>query len=150
MCVTEKFLFSFLKSISQSNFRVRREVGVSYNHLVQLVSEEIGALSTPVTVVNGEKGTPRPEVKLLELWLNDIQNNRDSVLIVVSNHTLVSVGCVRGHHPVLFARKFSWVIGFFEFLNLGVLHGYVLVPLAYSHLHASVLHNCRLVVFIII
>ncbi len=108
---------------------------------MQLVSEEIGTLCTAVTVVNGKKRTPWPEVNLLELGLNDVQNNRNSVFIVVSNHTLVSVGCVRGHHSVLFARKFSGIVGLFEFLDLGVFHGYVLVPLAHSHLHTSVLNN---------
>lgn len=120
---------------------------VIYNHLVQLVSEEIGALGAPVAVVNGKKGTPRPWVRLLELGLNHVQNNRDSVLIVVSNHTLVSVGCVRGYHSVPFARKFRGVVETFEFFDLGFLQRYVLVALHHSHLNASVLHNCRLVVF---
>ena len=114
-----------------------------------MVSEEISTLSTTVAVIDRKKGTPWPEVKLLELGLDDIQNNWDSVFIVVAHHALVSIGCVRGHYSIFLTREFSWVVSLFESLDLSVLHGNVLVSLAHSHLHPSILHDCRLVIFII-
>lgn len=114
-----------------------------------MVSEEICALSTTVAVIDRKKGTPWPEFKLLELRLDDVQDNWDSVFIVVAHHALVGIGCVRSHYSIFLARKFSWVVSLFESLDLSFLHGNVLFSLAQSHLHTSVLHNCRLVVFII-
>ena len=65
---------------------------------MQLLFEEIGSLGNPVAIINSKKRTPWPEANFLECGFNDAQNNRHSVLIVVPDHALVSVGGVRSHH----------------------------------------------------
>ena len=47
-----------------------------------------------MAIVNGKEGASRPEVDLLELGLDDIENNGDTVFVVVTNHALVGVGSV--------------------------------------------------------
>ena len=48
------------------------ELRIADDELVELVSEEVSALRSPVTVVNREKRAAWPVVDLLELWLDDV------------------------------------------------------------------------------
>ena len=48
-----------------------------------------------MAIVNGKEGASGPEVNLLELRLDDIEDDGDTVFVVVTNHALVSVGSVR-------------------------------------------------------
>lgn len=55
-----------------------------------------------MAVVNTEERTFGPLLSLPGLWLNDVQDNADSVLVVVSNKALVRIGCVCSHDAVPF------------------------------------------------
>jgi hypothetical protein len=60
------------------------EYRVSYK-LVQVVTEELGALVAAMTIVDAKEGALRPVVNLalLALGLHDIQDYGHSVLVVV-------------------------------------------------------------------
>lgn len=108
---------------------------------MKLVSEEVRAPSSCVAIINGKYRTSWPIVNLLKRGLDDVQNDRYSVLIVGPNHALVSVSGVRNHNSVFFARKLSGLVVALESLNLRLFQGNVLVTLLDSHLHVSVLYN---------
>lgn len=45
-----------------------------------------------MSVIHCKKRTSRPLINLLKLRLDDIENDTDSVFVVVSHNTLMSVG----------------------------------------------------------
>ena len=51
----EKILLSLLETSLHGLDRVLRELGVSHDHLMKLVSEEVRALSAAMTIVDGEE-----------------------------------------------------------------------------------------------
>lgn len=108
---------------------------------MQLVSEEVGALSSPMTIIDGKEGASRPEVYLLELWLYYVQDNWHSIFVVVSNHTLMSVSRICNHNSILFWCKLGRVVILSELLDLLFLHFHVFFSLAHCHLHASILND---------
>ena len=67
------------------------EVVIADNKLVKLVSEVVSTGCATMTVVNSEEGASRPLVDLLELRLNDVENDADSVFVVVPDDALMSV-----------------------------------------------------------
>ena len=93
-----------------------------------------------MSVINCEERTSRPIVNLLELRLYDIEYDGDSVLVVVSNHTLMRVGSIGHHYTVFFGRVLCWVVVLFEFSYLFLFHFFVLFSLTHGHLHSPILH----------
>jgi hypothetical protein len=82
--------------------------------LMQLVPEVVSTGGTPVAVVDPEEGAPGPVGGLLEFRLNDIQNDRYSILIVISYDSLMCVRCVRGHYTVSLTCELGRFIGLNE------------------------------------
>jgi hypothetical protein len=63
-----------------------------------------------VTVVNTEERTFGPLLSLPGLWLNNVQDNTDSILVVVSHKALVSISCVCSHDAVPFEAELSSLV----------------------------------------
>ena len=56
--------------------------------LVQIVSQEISAARSTMTIINCEKAACGPIIDFFETWLGDVQNDAHAVFIVVSiGHT---------------------------------------------------------------
>jgi len=108
---------------------------------VQLISKVVSAGSSSVAVVDCEERAPRPLVDLFELWLDDVKNDADSILVIVPNDALVSVGRVAAHHSILFAGKFGRMVRVDESVNLLLLHFHVLLLLLCCHYKATVGHQ---------
>ena len=70
------------------------EYRVSYK-LVQVVTEELGALVTAMAIVDAKEGALGPVVNLalLALGLHDVQDYGHAVLIVVSIKIIMIMGC---------------------------------------------------------
>ena len=68
---------------------------------MELISEKIGALGSAVAVVDAEKRASGPKLRLLELWLDDVEDDGHAVFVVVADDALVGVGGVGRHHAVL-------------------------------------------------
>ena len=103
------------------------EIFVLNNEVVQVVAQVVGTGRTAVAIKDTEEADLGPlDVKvLLALWLENVQNDRDSVLIVVSNDTLVSIGSVGLNHSTFLLRRFGRFV-IFEEQCLGVEHGRIL------------------------
>jgi hypothetical protein len=109
---------------------------------VQLISQKISALRATMPVIYREKRTSGPIIYFFKFRLNDVEYNRYSVFVVVSYHSLVSVGCIRCNNSVFFTCKFCGVIRLLEHVDLSLLHHYILFPLTNCHFHTSVFYNC--------
>ena len=72
---------------------------------MQVISEEIRTRMPSMPIENSEKLAfgPCSFALLLRRFLN-IEDNGDTILIVVPNHALIGVGSVRFDHAILFYR----------------------------------------------
>ena len=68
--------------------------------MMQVVSQELSAEMATMTIIHSEEGALRPLLMLPMLWLDDIQNNGYSVLVVPSDKTLISISSICPHNPV--------------------------------------------------
>lgn len=107
---------------------------------MKLVSEEVRTLSSTMTIVDCKERAARPKVDLLELGFYDIQDYRDTILVVIPHHTLMSVCCVCHHYPILFRSKLCRIIVLSELYNLLLLHLHIFFSLAHCHLHTSIFY----------
>jgi hypothetical protein len=108
---------------------------------MQLVSQEVGALSSSMAVVDGEKRTARPLLHLLELGLNNVEYDAYAIFVVVADHALMSVRSIRNDDAILFRCEFGRVVLLLELLYLLSFQLHVLTSLIQSHLHTTVVHN---------
>ncbi len=63
-----------------------------------------------MTVINSKKGAFRPYLVLSMLWLHNVQNNTDSILIIVSYKTLICIGCIRADNSIALETAFGWLV----------------------------------------
>jgi hypothetical protein len=80
------------------------------NQLVQLIPQVVSTCSASMSIVDTEEGATRPELRLLELRLDDVQDDRHTVFVVITDDALVGVCCVGGYYSVTFARVFGRLI----------------------------------------
>jgi hypothetical protein len=141
MSELEELGFGLGHSPPHGCLRIRREVVVSNNHLVKLISQEICTSLTTVAIVYCKKWAARPVVNSFELRFYNVQNDRHSVLIVVPNHSLVGVCGVSDHYAILLTCVLGCIVVLLKSSNLVILHLLVLFRLFICHLHASVDHD---------
>lgn len=90
------------KTVDYCCFRVLRELGVTYDKMVQVVTEEICACMPTMSVKNSEKRALRPAVTFFLWRLLDVKYDRNSILVIVSHDTLISICSVRLNNSVFF------------------------------------------------
>lgn len=76
-------------------FRIHREALMVDNVFMEIVSEKVATSCSSMSIVDCEKGG-------LDSIFVDVQNDADSVFIVVSGDSLVSVDCIRLYMAILF------------------------------------------------
>lgn len=60
-----------------------------------------------MTVENAKEGAFGPVIAFLTRRFHNVKNDRDSVLVVVSNYTLICVRCIARDYPILPNRALS-------------------------------------------
>ena len=70
--------------------------------MVEIVSKELSACASSVTIVHSEERTLGPGLMLSMLWLHDVQDNRHAVFIIVSNDTLMSLCSICTDNAIAF------------------------------------------------
>ena len=103
----QEHLFSLSKSVSQSIFWIWGKCIISDNKLMQIVSQKISTHISPVTIIHCEERAFRPwgEMRFVRRT-SHVQNDGDSILVVVPNDALVGVGSVSSHNSISFKRAF--------------------------------------------
>ena len=77
-------LLSFTEAISDCSDRISWEALLFNNELVEIISQKISTRSTSMTIIDSKEAASGPFINVLELGLRDVQDDADSVLIVVS------------------------------------------------------------------
>ena len=108
---------------------------------MQLVSQEISALWTSVAIVNCKYRTTRPNFNFFKFRLDNIENNTNSIFIVVTNHSLMSISSISSDNTILLRCKFCRIIWRLEILNLLILHLNIFFSLLHSHFHSSIFYD---------
>ena len=95
-----------LALLKPSNDRFLRElweVVILDHEVVQVVSQVVGARSSPMPIEHAKEADLRPLYiqVLLALWFKNIEDNGDAVLIVIAYNSLVGVGSVGFNHAAL-------------------------------------------------
>jgi hypothetical protein len=81
--------------------RIVWELRVPYDELVKIVSEEISTGVPAMSIEHTEECAFRPRLALLGGRLHDVQDDRDSIFVVISDDALIGVGRVPRDHSVL-------------------------------------------------
>lgn len=134
-------LLRLLEATPHSCDRILWELRVSYDHLMELIAQKVGTLSTTMTIIDREEATAWPEIDMLELRLNNIQDDGHPIFVVASNHALMCIGCIGNYHAILLRCILSRVVILAELDNLFLLHLHILFTLRHSHLHTTVLND---------
>ena len=113
-------LFGFLEACSQGLFRVGGKGWLFDDELVQVVSEEIRTAAASVAVEDAEKGALGPVLVLSASRLQDILDDGDTILVVVSNDALVGVGSISKHAPVSLERALGGLVVRYDDLLCGL------------------------------
>ena len=94
-----------------------------------------------MAVINGEEGASWPIFYRFEFRFNDIQNNADSIFIIIPNHALVSVGGIGYDNSVFLTSELSCVVVLFEAVDLIFFHLLILLALFICHFHPTINYN---------
>jgi len=105
-----KPLFGISESALNCQSWVPRE-RVFFDHVVvQVVSQKLRANRPAMAVVNPKERAFRPVLVYSVLWLDDIQDNADTVFIIVPDETLVCVGSICSDYSVAFKTTFGYFV----------------------------------------
>ena len=99
-----------------------------------------------MAIIDRKQRTPWPKVNNFVFGLYDVQYDTDTILVVLSDHPLVRIGRVSRDYSVLFRRELCRVVILFKLHNLLLFELLVFFSLAQGHFHASVVHDCLVVV----
>ena len=108
----KKQLLSLLKTVLDGLDRLFGKVLVLDDELVQVVAKEVSADVPPVPVIDTEEGALGPfcTAVLLRLGLHYVEYDGNSVLVVVSDDSLVRVRSVCGDNAVSFGTVLGGLI----------------------------------------
>ena len=93
-----------------------REVLVLNHEIVQVVPQIVSTGSSSMTIENAEEANLRPlnvEV-LLALGLEYVEDNRNTVLIVITDDALICICCIGLNHATFLLRSFRRLVIFQE------------------------------------
>jgi len=124
---------------------VLRKLLILNDEIVQIVSKIVSAGGAAVAVEYSEEANLRPldiEV-LLVLWLQDIQNDRHAVLVVVSDDSLVRVRRIGLDDATLLGTCLRWLV-ILQLNCLRVQRSRVLTKEQRLHLHELYVRVLRL------
>ena len=115
----KKFL-CLLETFTNSLNRILREINIFYIELMQIISKEISADMTSVSIIDAEEGALWPIFiwKLFAFWLHNVKNDCQSVFFVVSDDSLIRVGSVGCKYTITFGTVFCWLIVWHQHLDV--------------------------------
>jgi hypothetical protein len=104
-------IFAFTETLTQGFFWVFREVFTLDNKVVQIVSQILSTYVSTVSVKNSKETNLWPiSFPLLIFRFKNVQDNRDSVFIVLTNNTLVSICSISSDQTISFKRMLRWLM----------------------------------------
>ena len=127
---------AFLKTSNDRLLRKLGEIVVLDDEVVQVVSQVVGACSSPMPIEHAKETDLGPLYiqVLFALRFENVEDDGDAVLIVIAYNALVGVGGVGFNHTALLLRGFRGLVILQE-ERLGVEHGWILAKEQGLHLH---------------
>ena len=108
-CIQE-VCFSFFVPIHNSLPWILREHLVFYNELMQIVSQEVSTGVATMSVKDTKEATFGPVLNFfLCRWLHNVENNTDTIFVVVSDYTLVRVCSVAHYYSIFSHTALGWL-----------------------------------------
>ena len=101
---------SFLEAFSDRRLRVPRKAVFSDHKVVQIIPEELGTRTAAMTVIDAEERASRPCLMPPVLGLQDVQDDRDTVLIVAPHQPLIRIRRIRPHNSILLTAAFGGLV----------------------------------------
>ncbi len=80
-------------------------MGVFYDELVKIISEEISTNVATMSIIDPKKGAlgPLRTMELLRFWFHDIQNDCDTILVVIAYDSLIRVRTICSNYSISFS-----------------------------------------------
>lgn len=91
-----------------------------------------------MSIINSKEWASWPFFNLLEFWLNYVQNDANSILIIVPDNTLMCICRVAAYDSILFACKLCWMVRGNESIDLFLFHFHIFLLLLGCHDETSV------------
>lgn len=87
---------------------------------MEVIPKKISTNMPPMTIVYAKKRAFGPLLarELLWLGLHDVQNNGNSVFVIISNNSLVSISAISSNYSVAFSRILGWLVVWHQCLDL--------------------------------
>lgn len=122
----DKASLTLFETADDSFVRELREVLILNDKVMKIVPQVVCTGSPTVAVENAEETDLRPFHihVLLALGLEDVQDDRDTIFVVISDDALVGVGCVALYQSTLFLRSFGRLV-IFQKERFGIEHRWV-------------------------
>ena len=108
----KKEFLSLLEAVLDGFDRLLRKILILDYELVQVVAEKVSTDMSSMAVINAEEGAlgPLGTTVLLRFGFHYIQNDGNSVLIVVPYNALVRIGTVGGNNTVSLGAELSGLV----------------------------------------
>ena len=94
-----------------------------------------------MAIVDSKEGASWPLINLLELWLDNVKDDADSIFVVVPDNSLMSVCRVAANDSILLASELGWMVRVDKPVDLFLLHLHILLLLLVGHDESSVGHQ---------
>lgn len=93
ICHFQKGIFRQSAAILNSLQRIWREARLFCDNLMQIIFQKVSTITSPVAIINPKERTfwPISDIRSF-LWFINIQNNWNSIFIIISLNSLMSIG----------------------------------------------------------
>jgi len=106
----EKGLFRLFEAANDCFFWVHRKTVLFDDEMMQLITKELCACVSSMTVIHTKERAFWPVFLFSMCWLGDIDDDWDSVLVVISDQTLICDCRICSHNSVSFDWAFCWLL----------------------------------------
>lgn len=100
----QEALLGCLEALPEGVGRVAREVQLSNDELVQIVTQKVGTSRTSMAIIHTKEGTLGPSFGTYKTWwcesrtstlrFDDVEDDRNAVFVVIAHDALVGVGSI--------------------------------------------------------
>lgn len=91
---------------------------------MQVVSQEVSTHCSSMAIIDAEEWTLWPvlAIKVFAFWFHDVKDDRNSVFIIISNYTLISVRPISSHKTIPFVWKLRILVFGQNFIAFPLTH----------------------------
>ena len=103
----DEVTFRISEPVYYGLLRILWELWVSDYKLMEVIAQEVSTWIAAMSIKYTKKGTFRPVIALLARWFHDVQNDRNAILVIISDNSLICVCSISRNDSVLPNWAFS-------------------------------------------